>query len=125
MTDYKVRIKEKMMKEEKDKGIFGGGAQKFFDILGEIMGFLTILLIVLLFAHQQWDFLPEGLATTLFVIREYAIIITVAVVCLEFAAKRGWILFIIIALIVAVAIIFSLLPNTRDAITSYLALKAV
>ena len=106
--------------EEKNKGIFGGGAQKFFDILGEILGFLTILLIVLLFAHQIWEFLPDNIATILFTIREYAIIITVSVVCLEFASKRGWILFIIIAAIVAVAIIFSLLPGVRDSITSYL-----
>ncbi len=99
---------------EKRKGILGGSAEKFFDIIGEIIGFLTILLIILVFSNAKWGFLPENIATILITVQTYAIIATVGVVSLEFAAKRGWILFIIIAALVAAAIIITLLPGTMD-----------
>lgn len=109
------------MENGKKKGILGGTGEKVFDILGEILGFLTILLIVFLFANAQWDFIKNtDLVGTLYLIQAYAIIATVGVVGLEFAAKRGWIFFILFAALVAAAVIFSFFPEVRDSIIARL-----
>ena len=103
--------------KEKSKGILGGQATKVFDILGEIMAFLTIVLIVLLFANEQWGFITNmDLLGKLYTVQTYATLTTVSVVCLEFAAKRGLVLFLIIAALVAVAFIFSFLPDVANSI---------
>lgn len=99
------------------KGILGGTATTFFDWAGEILGFLTILLIVFLFANEQFNFLTNtDTLGVLYLIRGYAILATVGVVGLEHAAKRGWISFIIFGALVAVAFIFSFFPDVRDSI---------
>ncbi len=99
--------------QDKPRVKLGTNAERMIDTIGEILGLLTIALIAFLYIEAQWPFLPTKLAGVLWVIREYAIIIVVALKGMELILKRNsFILFIIYAALVAVAIIFSFFPET-------------
>ncbi len=69
---------------------------KFFNILGQIMAFLTIILLGLIYLNQivPVQFLPEDFYNTLLNIKEYAVILTITVCGLSFACKRSIFIFI-------------------------------
>ncbi len=70
---------------------------KFFAILGQIMAFLTIVMLGLLYLNDvvPVKFLPEDFANTLTNIKEYAVILTITVCGLSFAVKRNIIIFLL------------------------------
>jgi hypothetical protein len=81
--------------------------EKLFDILGEIAAFLTIALIAALFLNARYNFIPADTVSVLETIREYAILGTLVIVGLEFACKKGIIVFALYAALAVVAIIYS------------------
>lgn len=69
---------------------------KVFSTIGEILAFLTIILIGLLYLNDvvPVKFLPEDTYNTLNNIKNYAVIITITVCGFAFASRRSIIIFI-------------------------------
>lgn len=69
---------------------------KFFSYLGQIMAFLTIIILGLTHLNNAIgiSLLPRNFANTLESIKEYAVILTITVCGLSFACKRSIIIFI-------------------------------
>lgn len=89
----------------------GRKIEPVIDVIGEILGFLTVVLIVLILINNvTGNWLGDALPTLL-VIREYAILVTLAVVGLEFVLKRGFFVFLIYAVIVAAGVILMFFPG--------------
>ena len=62
--------------------------EKIFDILGEIMALLTIVLYAVLIINANWSFIPEGkILDILLIIKDYAALIVVAIVGFEAMVK--------------------------------------
>lgn len=83
------------------------GIGKVFDIVGGIAAFFTVILIGLLYVNVKYNFLPADTAATLATVREYAVLLTLAVVGMGFACRRGLILFVLYVVFAAVALGFS------------------
>ena len=66
---------------------------KLFSILGQIMAFLTIILLGLIYINQA---LPVAILpyNTLLSIKEYSVILTITMCGLAFACKRSLFIFI-------------------------------
>jgi len=69
---------------------------KFFSILGEIMAFLTIVIIGIVYLAEAVDisFIQVDFIEKLKSIKEYAVIITLTVCGMAFACKRSIFIFI-------------------------------
>lgn len=81
---------------------------KLFNVLGQIGAFLTVGLIGFIYINQGvWKFVSDGTLTTLNTIKEYAVLFTLVTVGLSFACKRNIFLFVIWAVLAAVALGFS------------------
>lgn len=81
---------------------------KIFNIVGQIMAFLTVIIIGLVFINDGWvQFLPDSALNTLKMIKEYAVLSTLLVVGFAFASRRNIIFFVIYCLLAVVAISFS------------------
>jgi ethanolamine transporter EutH len=92
--------------------IIGKKLSKVFDILGEILATLTIILIAFLYINGKYNFYnDQNMLELLFKIREYMILGTVVVVGLEFSVKRNILWFLIFCALAAVAVIFSFFPE--------------
>lgn len=92
--------------------------EKVFDILGEILAVLTIVLYVVLIINANWSFIPKGVfLNILMVIKNYAALAVVLIVGLEAIVKRGFIFKLAFLLLVAVVVIFQFFPGTWDMLT--------
>lgn len=97
----------------------GSKLEKVVDVIGEILAFLTVALIVFMYinrivAHKSADgtgFLSLDVTRVLESIREIAILLVVGLAGLEFALKRGFVVFLIYAVLVTAAIIFIFFPG--------------
>lgn len=89
----------------------GGKFEKVVDILGEVLAFLTVALLVLVFANRYFAFLPEQAAKIMESVLIIAVLLVVALSGLEFALKRGIVVFILYAALVAAAVIFLFFPG--------------
>lgn len=97
------------------------GLEKFLDILGEILAFLTIALYAVLIINANWSFIPEGnLYNILQIAKSYAALAVVAVVGLECVVKKGFLIKLIFFALLAVVIIFQFFPGTWENITAAL-----
>lgn len=69
---------------------------KFFSYLGQIMAFLTIIILGVVYLNQALpiSFLPEKTLNFLTSIKEYAVILTITVCGLSFACRRSLFIFI-------------------------------
>lgn len=70
---------------------------KFFTILAQIMAFLTIIMLGLIYLNEALPvkFLPTDFYNTITSIKDYAVILTITVCGLSFACKRSLIIFIL------------------------------
>lgn len=101
----------------------GEKLEKVVDVITEILAFLTVILIVFLFvnrfvANRAADgigFLPIKATNILESVREIAVLLVVALAGLQFALKRGFVVFIIYAVFVAAAVIFLFFPGVLPA----------
>lgn len=81
---------------------------KLFSIIGQIMAFLTVIIIGLVFLNEGGvKFVSDSTLKTLKMIKEYAVLATLVVVGFSFASRRNIIFFVIYCLLAAVAIGFS------------------
>lgn len=86
--------------------------EKVVDVIGEIFGFFTLLLIALLLINNvTGNWLGADVVNILYEVREWAIIVVVALAGLELALKMGWFAFIVYGVIVAAVIILMFFPS--------------
>lgn len=87
--------------------------EKIFDILGEVMAILTIVLYAVLIINANWSFIPAGkFLDILLIIKDYAALIVVAIVGFEAMVKFGFILKLLFLLLLAVIVVFMFFPGT-------------
>lgn len=102
----------------------GSTLKKFFSILGGLMAFLTILALAVIFINAQFSFIHnETVLQVLAYVQTYALLATVGITALEFASDKGIVVFVVTALLVALVVIFSFLPNVRDVIIGWITKK--
>ena len=102
----------------------GEKLEKAVDIVGEILAFFTVAIIVFLsvnrFVADGAGFLPANATKILESIREIAVLVVVGLAGLEFALKRGFVVFLFYAALVAAAVIFLFFPHVLPATQSLL-----
>ena len=92
--------------------------EKVFDIMGEILAVLTVVLYVVLIINANWSFIPAGrFLDILLVIKNYAALVVVAIVGFEAMVKRNFVFKLIYLLLLAVIILFMFFPGTWTNIT--------
>ena len=98
----------------------GSTLKKFFSILGGLMAFLTILALAVIFINAQFNFIHnETVLQVLAYVQTYALLATVGITALEFASDKGIVVFVVTALLVALVVIFSFLPNVKEVIIGW------
>ena len=81
---------------------------RLFSIIGQIMAFLTVIIIGVVFLNDGvLRFLSEEKLAMLRLIKEYAVLAPLIVVGFAFASKRNIIFFVIYCILAAVAVGFS------------------
>ena len=93
---------------------FRGKLEKVFDVLGEILAFVTAVVWVLVIIDQNFPFLPQKMVDIFNISKTWLLLALVAVVGLEATIKRNIIVRIFFYLLLAVLIIFHFFPGTYD-----------
>ncbi len=88
--------------------------EKVFDVLGEILAFVTAIVWVLVIIDQNFKFLPEQMVNIFNVSKTWLLLALVGIVGLEATIKRNILIRILFYLILAVLIIFHFFPGTYD-----------
>ncbi len=97
----------------------GEQAEKVVDIITEILAFVTVAFIVFLsinrYVKDGAGFFSVKTTEMLESIREIAVLAIVGLAGLQFALKRGIIIFIFYAILVAAAVVLLFFPNVLPA----------
>lgn len=89
------------------------GTEKIWDILGEILAIILVIVYALLIINASFSFIPEGtFLNILEIIRTYGSLLLVGVVGMEAMSKRNFIFRIIFLLLIAVIVVFLFFPDT-------------
>ena len=93
-----------------------------FDIIGEILAVLYVLLFALLLIDAQWPFLSnvEGLKEIFQTIMIYGGFVIAGIVGIEAMIKHNLIFFLVFAVILAVCVIFLFFPDTYTNLLGFL-----
>jgi hypothetical protein len=90
----------------------GRNLSRFFDLLGELLAVLTIMLIAFLFLNTNFNFVGDSATLNMLTtIRDYAILGTLIIVGLEFSVKRSFVWFVIFLILAAIAVLFTFFPQ--------------
>ena len=94
--------------------------KKFWNVLGQIFGFLTIALFAFLYTDAQFHFgIDANIMSILELVKEYAALAVAAIVGMEFVSGKK--LFVLIYLIIlAIVVIFMFYPPLGDQIVSFI-----
>ena len=91
------------------------GTEKIWDILGEILAVVLILVYALLIINASYPFNPEGIITDILeIIRTYGALLLVAIVGFEAMSKRNIIFRIIFLALLAVIVVFMFFRGTYE-----------
>jgi len=93
---------------------FRESLEKVFDVLGEILAFLTAVVWVLVIIDQNFHFLPAEVGNIFNVSKTWLLLGLVGIVGLEATIKRNIIIRIFFYLILAILIIFHCFPGTYE-----------
>ncbi len=88
--------------------------EKIFDIIGEILAVVLVIVYALLIINANFSFLPDGLLNVFEILRTYGSLILVGVVGFEAMSKRNFIFQIIFLALVALIVIFLFFPGTYE-----------
>lgn len=86
--------------------------EKVFDIIGEILAVVLVLVFALLIINANFNFLPDLALKIFTVIKEYGALLLIGVVGFEAMCKRNIIFRIIFLLLIALIVIFLFFPDT-------------
>ena len=85
-----------------------GNFSKIFSLLGKIGAFFTVALLGIIYLNNGVvHFIPENVLNVMNIIKEYAVLLTLVLVGLSVACKRGLIIFLLWSALAAIAIGFS------------------
>lgn len=90
------------------------GLEKVFDIIGEILAVVLVVVFALLIINANFSFLPDAVLNVFEVIRTYGSLILIAVVGLEAMAKRNFIFQIIFLALLALIVVFLCFRGTYE-----------
>lgn len=90
------------------------GLEKVFDIIGEILAVILVVVFALLIINANFSFLPESVLKVFSYIQNYGALVLIAVVGLEAMSKRNFIFQIIFLALLALIIIFLFFPGTYE-----------
>lgn len=90
------------------------GLEKVFDIIGEILAVVLVVVFALLIINANYSFLPDAVLNVFEVIRTYGSLILIAVVGLEAMAKRNFIFQIIFLALLALIVVFLCFRGTYE-----------
>ena len=91
--------------------------EKFWDLLGEILALVLLVVYAVLILDANFHFLPSGkLMEVLQILRTYGSFALVGVVGFEAITKRGFIFKLIFLLMVALVVVFMFFPQTYDSL---------
>jgi hypothetical protein len=94
--------------------------KKFWNVLGQIFGFLTIALFAFLYTDSQFNFgLPVMVMDIMVQVKEYAALGVAAIVGMEFVSGKKLFVFIYL-LILAIVVIFMFFPTLVPDIVSFI-----
>ncbi len=85
-----------------------------FDILGEILAVVLVVVFALLIIDANFSFLPQEVLNVFNVIMNYGFLVLCAVVGLEAMSKRNFIFQIIFLALLALIVIFLFFPGTYE-----------
>ena len=85
-----------------------------FDIIGEILAVVLVVVYALLIINANFDFLPATVLNIFKIIQTYGALILIGVVGLEAMTKRNFILQIIFLALMAIIVIFLFFPGTYE-----------
>lgn len=90
--------------------------EKVFDVIGEILAVIYILVFILLLINANWDFLSgvPWLLNVFKIIWQYGAFVIAAIVGLEAMVKRNFLFFLIFCALIAVCVIFMFFPGTYE-----------
>ena len=96
-----------------------------FDLIGEVLAVVYVVVFALLLIDAQWPFLSnvDWLYAVFKGIWIYGAVVIAAVVGLEAMVKRNFLLFLIFAALLAVCIIFIFFPGTYESLLNFLPSK--
>lgn len=90
----------------------GQSLERVVDVITEILAFFTVLFILFVYLNRAFDFVTSEKALGIIEsVREISVLLIVGLAGLQFALKRGFIIFIVYAAVVAFAIILMFFPN--------------
>ena len=90
-------------------------SEKFFDIIGEILAVVLVLVYVVLILNANFSFIPEGVFLNILeILRTYGSLILVGVVGLEVMSKRNLVFQIIFIALLALIVVFLFFPGTYE-----------
>ncbi len=88
--------------------------EKVFDVLGEILAFVTAVVWALVIIDQNFPFLPQKMVDIFNIAKSWLLLALVAIVGLEATIKGNIIIRILFYLVLAVLIIFHCFPGTYE-----------
>lgn len=90
------------------------GLEKVFDIIGEILAVVLVVVFALLIINANYSFLPDAVLNVFEVIRTYGSLVLIAVVGLEAMSKRNFIFQIIFLALLALIVVFLCFRGTYE-----------
>ena len=88
--------------------------EKVFDIIGEILAVIYIIVFALLLIDAQWPFISnvDWLYNAFKIIWQYGAFVIAAIVGLEAMVKRNFLFFLIFCILIALCVMFLFFPGT-------------
>ena len=93
--------------------------EKFWDILGEILAVVLVVVYALVILNYNFHFLdklPEVVLTIIAYLQQFGSLALVGVVGMEAISKRNFLFKLIFLALVAVIVVFMFFPGTYNAI---------
>ena len=90
------------------------GLEKVFDIIGEILAVVLVVVFALLILDANFNFLPDAVLNVFTVIKEYGALVLIGVVGCEAMSKRNFIFQLIFLALMALIVIFLFFPGTYE-----------
>lgn len=88
--------------------------EKFFDIIGEILAVVLVVVFALMIINANFSFLPDEVLNVFKIILNYGFLVLCAVVGLEAMSKRNFIFQLIFLAMLALIVIFLFFPGTYE-----------
>lgn len=85
----------------------------FFDVIGEILAVLLVVVYVVSLANAQWGFITNAtVLNILSILRTYGALLLVGVVGMEAMSKRTFLIQLIFYILMAIIVVFLFFPAT-------------